>query len=69
MVQMLRPFNTKKAVVLLSRAAAFFIGRAKKGATNNLLLEKHYFRLDLAKLPLALVVMGTRGKNGTNQRR
>lgn len=68
MVQTIRPFSTKKAVVLLSRAAAFFIGRAKKGATNNLLLEKHYFCLDLAEPPLALVVMGVRGKNNTNQR-
>lgn len=40
------------------RAAASFFGRAKNGATYNLLLERHYFRLELADTPLALVVMG-----------
>lgn len=40
------------------RAAASFFGGAKNGATDNLLLERHYFRLTLADPPLALVVMG-----------
>ncbi len=68
MEQSIKQFDTKKAVVLLSRAAALFIERAKKGAADNLLLERHYFRLDLAEPPFALVVMGIRGKNRLHQR-
>lgn len=69
MEQTFKQFDTKKAVGLLSRVAAFFIRRAKRGAIDNLLLERHYFRLDLAERPFALVVMGIRGKAGADQRR
>ena len=68
MEQTIRQFDTKRAVVLSNRAAALFICRAKKGAIDNLLLERHYFRLDLAEQPLALVVMGIRGKTAQRKR-
>ena len=68
MERTIRQFDTKRAVVLLRRAAVFFIRCAKKGATDNLLLERHYFRLDLAEPPFVLVVMGIRGKTAQIRR-
>ncbi len=64
MGQAVKSEKAEIAVALANRAAAIFIGRAKKGATDNLLLERHYFCLDLAEPPFALVVMGIRGKTG-----
>lgn len=53
-----KQFETlKKSRCPDKRAAASFFGGAKNGATDNLLLERHYFRLELADTPLALVVM------------
>ena len=69
MERTIRQFDTKRAVVLSNRAAVLFICCAKKGAIDNLLLERHYFRLDLAEPPFVLVVMGIRGKTSTDQRR
>lgn len=67
MKQIIRQLDTKRAVVLSNRAA-LFIRCAKKGAIHNLLLERHYFRLNLAEHPLAPVVMGIRGKTAQNKR-
>lgn len=54
-----KQFETlKKSRCPDKRAAASFFGRAKNGVADNLLLERHYFRLELADTPLALVVMG-----------
>lgn len=47
-------------------AAASIFGGAKNGATDNLLLKGHYFRLDLADTPFALVVMGIGRKKRHN---
>ena len=39
------------AVVLDNRATASLFVGAKNGISNNLLLERHYFRLELADTP------------------
>lgn len=60
--QMKRPEKSRCPV---KRAAASFFGRVKNGVSDNLLLEKHYFRLDLADTPFTLVVTGIgRKKHG-----
>lgn len=47
-----KQFETlKKSRCPNKRAAASFLGRAKNGVTDNLLLEWHYFRLELADNP------------------
>ena len=47
-----KQFETlKKSRCPDKRAAASFFGGAKNGATDNLLLERHYFRLELADTP------------------
>lgn len=50
--------SPKKSRCPVKRAAASFFGRAKKGVIDDLLLERHYFRLTLADAIPALVVMG-----------